>query len=331
MGRVSDVWGRVWRNGEPQDDFEFSRISDCLVEPGTLVWADVYASDHAILKELAHELGLNEWAVEDAVAEAERTKATVYATHTFFTVYSVDTQVPESDTESALAIHRISAFVLPQGLITVRLSSDFDIDAVSARFDELGGQEFGVGALVHALLDTVVDSHFTAVQYLDDAIEEIEDALFSDSMPRGGLQRTTFQLRKDLVHLRRVVLPMREVVNSIQHRRLDARMSPELDPRYADLYDHVLRASEWTESLRDMITTVFETNLSLQDARLNMVMKKLTGWAAIIAVPTAITGFYGQNVMYPGIETVGGFLTSSAIIVLLVAILYVMFKRRDWL
>src|SRR6185437_3405856 len=97
-----------------------------------------------------------------------------------------------------------------------------------------------------------------------------------------GLQRKTVRVRKDLVELRRVVLPMREVVNSIQHRRLDAKTSPELDPLYADLYDHVLRASEWTESLRDMIPTVFETNLSLQDARLNTVTKKLTGWAAII-------------------------------------------------
>ena len=121
---------------------------------------------------------------------------------------------------------------------------------------------------------------------------------------------------------------MREVVNSIQHRRLDAKTSPELDPLYADLYDHVLRASEWTESLRDMITTVFETNLSLQDARLNTVMKKLTGWAAIIAVPTAITGFYGQNVTYPGIETVGGFVTSTSIIVLVVIVLYWMFRRQ---
>ncbi|MGZ5365169.1 MAG: CorA family divalent cation transporter, partial [Mycobacterium sp.] len=148
---------------------------------------------------------------------------------------------------------------------------------------------------------------------------------------RKGLQRKTFRLRKDLVELRRVVLPMREVVNSIQHRRLDAKTSPELDPLYADLYDHVLRASEWTESLRDMITTVFETNLSLQDAHLNTVMKKLTGWAAIIAVPTAITGFYGQNVTYPGIETVGGFVTSTSIIVLLVLALYWTFKRKDWL
>src|SRR4029077_11054057 len=131
--------------------------------------------------------------------------------------------------------------------------------------------------------------------------------------------------------LRRGVLPMRGDGSSIQHPRLDAKNAPELDPLYSDLYDHVLRVSEWTESLRDMVTTVFETNLSLQDARLNTVMKKLTGWAAIIAVPTAITGFYGQNVEYPGINTVGGFLTSTSIIVLIVLGLYWGFRRRDWL
>lgn len=217
----------------------------------------------------------------------------------------------------------------------MRLSPpEFDIDTVSQRFDELGGQEYGVGALVHGLLDVVVDGHFEAVQKLDDEIEDLEDELFEERPPqRGDLQRKTYRLRKDLVELRRVVLPMREVVNSIQHRRLDAKTAPELDPLYADLYDHVLRVSEWTESLRDMITTVFETNLSLQDARLNMVMKKkLTGWAAIIAVPTAVTGFYGQNVLYPpGIETASGFIVSTLLIVVLVIVLYVMFKKRDWL
>jgi magnesium transporter len=339
---MSQIRGRVWRAGKSQDDFEFASISDYLVEKDTLVWADIYDPDHAALTELAKEVGLNDWAVEDAVADAERTKATVYRTHTFFTVYAVAEADPADDTESALSMHRISAFVLPQALITVRLSPTVsspvaslapgdDIEAVSQRFDELGGQEYGVGALVHGLLDVVVDGHFAAVQRLDDAVESIEDDLFADYSPKSGLQRRTFRIRKDLVELRRVVLPMREVVSAIQHRRLDAKTAPELDPLYADLYDHVLRASEWTESLRDMVSTVFETNLSLQDARLNTGMKKLTGWAAIIAVPTAITGFYGQNVLYPGIQTVGGFVTSTAIIVLLVTVLYVNFKRRDWL
>ena len=327
---MTDVRGRVWRGGKPQDDFEFSSISDYLAEDDTLVWCDICEPCHATFKELAEELGLNYWAVEDAIADAERTKAVVYRTHTFFTVYSVN-QAKGAEDGSTLAVHRISGFVLPRGLITVRLSPEFDIDTVSQRYDELGGQEHGVGALVHGLLDVVVDGHFEAVQALDDGIESLEDELFEDRPQRGELQRRTYRLRKDLVELRRVVLPMREVVNTIQHRRLDMKTSADLDPLYADLYDHVMRVTEWTESLRDMITTVFETNLSLQDARLNVVMKKLTGWAAIIAVPTAVTGFYGQNVLYPGIDTVGGFVTSTAIIALLVGVLYVMFRRRDWL
>ncbi len=335
---MTDVQGRIWRDGKPVDGFAFDKISDCLASDDTLVWADIYNPDHESLRRLADELGLNVWAVEDAMAPMERTKASVYHTHTFFTVYAVDTVDPDDDSTATLVKHRISAFVLPRGLITVRLpavgpagAGDFDIGEVSRRFDELGGQEHGTGALVHGLLDVVVDGHFEAVQALDDAIESLEDELFDEDGPRKGLQRRTFRMRKDLVQLRRVVLPMREVVSTIQHRRLDSKTSPELDPLYADLYDHVLRASEWTESLRDMVTTVFETNLSLQDARLNTVMKKLTSWAAIIAVPTAITGFYGQNVEYPGINTTVGFVASSALIVILVILLYVSFKRRDWL
>jgi magnesium transporter len=328
------VQGRVWRGGKLQDEeFNFERISDHLAEPDALVWVDLYQPDHEALAALAHELGLNVWAVEDAVAPSERVKATVYATHTFFTVYAVDMAAPDPDGQpgTRLTKHRISAFVLPHALVTVRLAPFWDIAPVLERWDDLGGQQYGVGALVHGLLDVVVDGHFDAVQILDDCIEDIEDELFDPPSRDSNVQRRSFAVRKDLVNLRRVVLPMREVINSIQHHRTSAAGAPELDPLYTDLYDHVLRASEWTESLRDMVTTVFETNLSLQDARLNMVMKKLTGWAAIIAVPTAITGFYGQNVPYPGYDTVGGFLVSTGLIVALVIVLYVMFRRRDWL
>jgi len=128
-----------------------------------------------------------------------------------------------------------------------------------------------------------------------------------------------------------VILPMREVVNGVLRHRRDAGAPRELDSWYDDLYDHVLRASEWTESLRDMITAIFETNLSLQDARLNNVVKKLTAWAAIIAIPTAITGYYGQNVPYPGFGKEWGFVTSVAVIVGVVGLLYLSFRRRNWL
>ena len=93
---------------------------------------------------------------------------------------------------------------------------------------------------------------------------------------------------------------MREVVNTVMRRATEDEHSAELAPYFEDLYDHVLRAAEWTESLRDMISSIFETNMALADTRMNMIMKKLTSWAAIIAVPTAITGYFGQNVPYPG-------------------------------
>jgi magnesium transporter len=80
-----------------------------------------------------------------------------------------------------------------------------------------------------------------------------------------------------------------------------------------------------------MVTTVFETNLSLQDARLNTIMKKLTGWAAIIAVPTAVTGWFGQNVPYPGFQDTAGVIASAAIILIASALLYVLFKRKNWI
>jgi magnesium transporter len=126
-----------------------------------------------------------------------------------------------------------------------------------------------------------------------------------------------------------VVLPMRELVGSLQ--REDAKADPVLRPYFDELYDHVLRVMEWTESLRDMITTIFETNLSLADARLNTIMKKLTAWAAIIAVPTAVTGYYGQNVPFPGFAHRVGFLVSSAIMAVAVVVLYITFKRKEWL
>jgi magnesium transporter len=328
------VRGRVWRKGDlVAEDFDFEKISDYLEQDDTLTWVDVCDPDHRILQELAGELVLEPMAVEDAIAHSERAKATRYATHTFMTVYAVQlhTDAP-SEPEGRLSVRKVSAFVFPRGLITVRSSPDFDIEEVVRRWDDNPDLlKYGVGALVHGLLDAIVDGHFEAVQVLDDAMEGLEDGLFNEQALSSDVHRATYQVRKDLVELRRVVLPMREVINAVLRHRKDFNSPTELDPWYDDLYDHVLRASEWTESLRDMVTTIFETNLSLQDARLNDVMKKLTGWAAIIAVPTAVTGYFGQNVPYPGFAKEWGFALSVAVILTIGLGLFAVFKHKKWI
>jgi magnesium transporter len=132
------------------------------------------------------------------------------------------------------------------------------------------------------------------------------------------------------VVLRRLVLPMREVVNTLLRRDLGV-VDAAMGPYFQDVYDHVLRATEWTESLRDLVSTILETNLTIQGNRMNSIMKKVTSWAAIIAVPTAVTGWYGMNVPYPGFGQHAGFVTSMVLLVVLSGGLYLLFKRLDWL
>jgi magnesium transporter len=337
--KSATVRSRLWRDGAlEKEDFAFERISDYLDQDDALVWVDICDPDPQRLGDLAEELTLDPHAVEDALDRVERAKATRYATHTFLTVYAVRPveDKPGEDVrpvqQSRLDISRVSAFVMHRGIVTVRQGASFDIDEVLRRWDDNGDLlKHGVGALVHGLLDVIVDGHFEAVQSLDETIESLEDGLFDDRAPNHEIQRRTYRVRKDLVELRRIVLPMREVVNAVLRHRKDFNAPTELDAWYDDLYDHVLRASEWTESLRDMVSTVFETNLSLQDARLNTVMKKLTAWAAIIAVPTAVTGYFGQNLPYPGFAQHWGYWPSDIVILIFAIALYAGFKRRGWL
>jgi len=318
---------RVWRNGVlEKEDFPFADISDYLCQDDCMVWADLTDPDADLLDRLGEELSLDKLAIEDAVAHFERPKASRYATHLFLSAYAL--QLDRSTGE--LELGQVSAFVLDRAFVTVHRQDWFDVTEVVRRWDDNADlMPHGVRALVWGLLDVLVDGHFDAVQALDDEIEDLEDILFDQTIRSQLVQRRTFTLRKSLVRARRAVLPMREVVNTLIRR--DVELAPALRPYFEDLYDHVLRAAEWTESLRDMISSVFETNLSLQDARLNTIMKKLTAYTVMIAIPTAVTGFYGQNVPYPGFGHHSGFLDSLTLMVALVALLYVMFRRKGWL
>ncbi len=320
---------RVYRDGKLlAEGFPVADISDYLTEDNTTVWLDLRDPDRDDLAVLSEEFGLHPLAVEDAVHEHERTKLDRYQSHLFLTAYGVHLDQASGE----LATSELSAFITPRALITVRKDDGLDIGAVVSYWDGSPDMaRYGVGFLLHGLLDNIVDGYFWAVQALDDEIEKVEDQLFAENKrDQGAVQRRSFELRKSLVLLRRVVLPMREVVNTVLRRDLGVVSDP-LMPYYQDVYDHVLRATEWTESLRDLVTTILETNLTVQANRMNVITKKVTGWAAIVAVPTFVTGFYGMNVPYAGFGKAWGVGAAVAIMVVTSAVLYTVFKAKDWL
>ena len=318
----------MWRKGVLEaEDFPVERVSDYLRQPDAVVWADFCLPGQDDLQQMAEELGLAPLAVEDAVASHERPKLDRYPTHLFLSTHAMSLAA-----DQPLHLTQVSAFVLPQALVTVH-RADFDIDPVVKAWDDgLEMVDFGGRGLLYGLLDVIVDGYLASLQQLDDQIEDAEDRLFDDP-PRSGtdIQRQTYLLRRQLTGVRKVVLPMRDVADAmLRHAELHSEQ-PDIVERLRDLRDHVIRANEWNDALRDVIATMFETGLSLANARLNQIVRKLSGWAAIIAVPTAVTGFYGQNLPYPGYQQWWGFLVSTAVIVVLAVGIWMVFRRRGWL
>jgi magnesium transporter len=329
QGTETGVRTRVYRDGKlVGENFASELISDHLAEEGTVVWLDLCCPDEQQLGIIGKEFGLHSLAIEDALGEIQRTKIDRYRTHLFMSAHSAALD----DKTGALSTHEVSVFILPRALITVRKDPGFDVEPIVRRWDESEDlARCGVSFLLWGIIDYLVDGQFRAVESLDSAIEAVEDQLFESTRTSvETVQRQSFQLRKSLVLLRRFSLPMREVLNTLQ--RQDLGVVPEtMGPYYRDVYDHVIRATEWTESLRDLVTTIVETNLTEQGNRMNLIMKKVTSWAAIIAVPTAITGFYGQNLPYPGFGKTSGLVVSSVLIMGIGVVLYMVFRRKDWL
>lgn len=309
------------------EGFAISEVSEQLTNPGTLVWVDFVSPTQAQLDELVQELSLHELAVEDALGPHQRPKLDHYESHLFLACHAVEME----GADGGLHVTEIDAFINPRWLVTVRKDGRFPMTGVLQRWDRSPALSAnGVAFLLYGLLDVVVDTYFDAVQAFDEYYEDVSESIFSERPLDPSNQRHWFETRQALVRFHRLVVPMREAVSSLM-RREGGIVTPEIYPYFQDIYDHVLRISESSESLRDLVATIVETNLSLRDYRQNQVVKKVGSWAAIAAVPALITGFYGMNVPFPGSGETSGFVASAVLMAVASAGLYVVFRRRDWL
>ena len=169
------------------------------------MWLDLCAPTAADFSLINAESGLHELAIEDALHERQRPKLDRYPHHLFISAYTVDLDTAAGELEAS----EIEVFVTGQALITVRKDTGFDIDQVTARWDASPDlASHGLGFLLYALLDVLVDGYFAIVQQLDDSIEELQDLLFSENRQQiHAVQRGTFEVRKNLVVPRGIVLP----------------------------------------------------------------------------------------------------------------------------
>jgi magnesium transporter len=319
---------RAYRDGVRADeDFPVAEVSERLETPDTIVWIDYVHPSRSDLTRLADALGLHELAVEDALEPHQRPKIDRYPTHLFLSCHAV--RLDRASTR--LDKTEVDAFIGDRWVVTVRASDAYPLDRVLQRWDadpKLVAE--GVGVLVYGLLDDIVDGYFATIEQFDAYYDDVSDAVFADRPLRPEQEREWFEMRRTLSHFHRLVLPLREALTGLVRRQHEL-VNPAVLPYWQDLYDHVLVVSETTDSLRDLVSSLVDANLSLRDFRQNQVMKKVSSWAAIVAAPTLITGYYGMNVPFPGSGERLGAVASSLLIVVISVALYVLFRRRDWL
>ena len=324
---------RAWRyvDGEPgRSDADTSNLA-AERGPGSFLWVDVEHPEADEIEHAAQALGVHHLAAEDLAHSRQRTKLEHYPDHRHVAVHDVALN------ESGEFIDGEIDLVFGEGwLLTVRHSRDglgaVPIEDAVARFER---QRFEHGATdegfaIWAILDEVVDRYFVLLAAVDDELDAIEETVFTPSA-RDPQPQAAFTLRRVLVAFRRTASPLREVLSSLLRRE-----APEIGDtalvHLQDVYDHVLRSLDLLESQRELLAGLLEAQLSVASMRMNQVMKATSSWGAILVVNTLIAGVYGMNFRFmPELEWYLGYPFSLAMMVVATVVLYVLFRRRDWL
>jgi magnesium transporter len=335
------VW--VWQDGKPVEEPGNTIVEVCrLLDDGdrpfgegrTTAWLHVTTDE---LPDVAGHFNFQPQAVEDALKSsrrgepAQRTKLDRYANHAFMYLH-----MTYLNRIGGLETEGLPVFTSRRVVVSVARGDRFDPDEAVRRWQrQIELLKHGTSTVLYYILDIVVDSHLDALDALSARIDRMEDLLFdapADLDPRKAA-RSAFATRKAVIGLRRVATPMHEVVAATMRKEEEDQtpVDDALMPYYQDVYDHSRRVDESVEDLRDLLSSIYDTRVSISNHTLNDVTKKLASWAAIFAVPTAVTGFYGQNVRYPGFGTTWGFAVSTVIWVSVAGLLYFSFRSRHWL
>jgi len=320
---------RLFREGKLEDDdLDPARVHQVLAMEDARLWVDLEDPADHDLELLAERFDLHALSLEDMRHRDQRAKVESYDTYTFLVVR------PLALVGDELVDQELHCLVGDRFLVTVRYEPATDVANAVHRAE--GGAEHteeGVGYLLYVVLDEIVDDYLEIVERFEDDADEIEDRVFATegSAQDGQLvQERVFRLKRDVVDFRRQVVPLRRVLDFLleQPRIVSSAMSPYV----RDVADHVLRATELADNVRDLLTSLLEVRMAQVGNRLNEVMKKLTAWAGIILIPTLIAGIYGMNFAnMPELSWRWGYPAALGVMGASSLFLYVMFKRKDWL
>jgi len=316
----------AYSRGRRVADVELNDVHEVLKATNQFVWIGLHEPSEEILSNVQHEFGLHDLAVEDAHNAHQRPKVELYGDSVFVVL-----RTAQMNKERHTEFGETHFFVGTNFIVTVRHGSGVSYADVRSRCEsnpQLLSK--GQGFALYSVMDFIVDQFFPVVHEMERELQAIEDKIFKEKPSRETTEQI-YQLKRELLEVRMAVSPLVDICNKLM--RFDIKcISEETRPYFRDVYDHVVRINEMVENARELLNTALEANFSLISISQNDVSKKFAGWAAIIAVPTMIAGFYGMNFKFmPESEWEYGFYSVILFTIASCMLLYFLFKRSGWL
>lgn len=277
------------REGKKVGDISLDAISDVLAsKENGFVWLGLYEPDEGLLLKLQEEFSLHPLAIEDASKAHQRPKIELYGDTLFMVIHTAQM------IKGVMEFGETHIFIGPRFLVTVRHGASLSYASARARCEQnpslmMLGPSYGL----YAILDFIVDNYFPIVEEFKRELNELEQDIFAEAYKKETIQHL-YELKRELTNYRLVVSPTQDIVNQLMlyHPQL---VKEEVRVYLRDVFDHVIRVSEATDTMREMLTAAMSVNLALVTVAQGEIVKRLAGWAGLLAAPTLIASWYGMN------------------------------------
>jgi magnesium transporter len=316
----------AYSQGRRVTNVELHDVHEVLKEANQFVWIGLQEPSEDVLKMVQQEFGLHELAVEDASNAHQRPKVELYGDSIFVVLRTV-----QMNKDHHVEFGETHFFVGPNFIVTIRHGASVTYANVRSRCESTPQLlSKGQGFVLYALMDFIVDQYFPVIHELEQDLQVVEDKVFKEKPSRTTTEHI-YQLKRELLEVKRIISPLVDICNRLM--RFDIKcISEETRPYFRDVYDHAIRINEVVDNTRELLNTALEANFSLISISQNDVSKKFAAWAAILAVPTMVAGFYGMNFRFmPELQWQFGYPAVVIFTISACILVYFFFRRSGWL
>ncbi len=312
--------------GRRQREITLEQISDELDDPEVgFVWVGLYQPDAVLLHKMQEEFNLHPLAVEDALNAHQRAKIELYGDSLFLVLHTAQV------VNGHIHFGETHIFVGPRYLLTVRHGASLPFSPARERCErnpEL--MKLGASYALYAVLDATVDNYFPIVGEFQQELNDLEKDIFAETYRRQTIHRL-YELKRDLTQLRLAVSPLQDMLHQLMQFH-PALVRSEVSLYLRDVFDHSVRVNEATDTMREMVTAAMSVNLALVTVAQGEIVKRLAGWAALLAAPTLLTSWYGMNFEHmPELAGRYSYWIVLAVTIGICAGLYTLLRRARWL